>query len=246
MNLYLIDGNSYVYRAFYAIKGLTNSKGFPTNAIYGFTTMLLKIIREKKPEAIVVCFDSPGLTERHRIFQDYKAHRPEMPSELVQQLPDIRKVISAFRIKIFELAGYEADDIIGTLAKDAAAQGTEVFIVTADKDMLQLVDEHIKIYDPMKDRVLDEAYVREKFGAGPERVTEFMALTGDASDNIPGIKGVGEKTAKELLSSFESLEDLLEHPEKIKKERLRKMVSESKDIVRLSQEIGDDRSGSPC
>ena len=237
MNLYLIDGNSYVYRAFYAIKALTNSRGLPTNAIYGFTTMLLKIIREKKPDALVVCFDSPVPTERHRIFLDYKAHRPETPPELVQQLPHIRKVISAFRIKIFELAGYEADDIIGTLAKDSAAQGTEVFIVTADKDMLQLVDEHIKIYDPMKDRILDESYVREKFGAGPERVTEFMALTGDASDNIPGIKGVGEKTAKELLSSFESLDDLLEHPEKIKKERLRKMVSESKDIVRLSKKL---------
>ncbi len=237
MNLYLIDGNSYVYRAFYAIKGLTNSKGFPTNAIYGFTTMLLKIIREKKPEAIAVCFDSPGLTERHRIFQDYKAHRPEMPSDLVQQLPDIRKVISAFNIKIFELAGYEADDIIGTIARDAAAKGAEVFIVTADKDMLQLVDEQIKIYDPMKDRVLDAAYVREKFGVGPERVTEFMALTGDASDNIPGIKGVGEKTAKELLSSFESIGDLLEHPEKIKREKLRKMVSDNKDIVLLSQKL---------
>lgn len=237
MNLYLIDGNSYVYRAFYAIKGLTNSKGFPTNAIYGFTTMLLKIIREKKPEAIVVCFDSPGLTERHRIFQDYKAHRSEMPSELVQQLPDIRKVISAFNIKIFELTGYEADDIIGTIARDAAAKGTEVFIVTADKDMLQLVDELIKVYDPMKDRILDAAYVKEKFGVGPERVTEFMALTGDASDNIPGIKGIGEKTARELLSSFESIGDLLEHPGKIKRERLRKMVSDNKDIVRLSQKL---------
>jgi len=237
MNLYLIDGNSYVYRAFYAIKGLTNSKGFPTNAIYGFTTMLLKIIREKSPDALVVSFDSPVPTERHRIFQDYKAHRPETPSELVLQLPHIRKVVSAFRIKIFELGGYEADDIIGTLAKDAAAQGTEVFIVTADKDMLQLVDERIKIYDPMKDRVLDEAYVREKFGVGPERVTEFMALTGDASDNIPGIKGVGEKTAKELLSSFDSIEDLLEHPEKIKREKLRKMVSDNKEFVRLSQKL---------
>ncbi|PKL52301.1 MAG: DNA polymerase I [Nitrospira bacterium HGW-Nitrospira-1] len=237
MNLYLIDGNSYVYRAFYAIKGLTNSKGFPTNAIYGFTTMLLKIIREKKPEAIVVCFDSPGLTERHRIFRDYKAHRPETPSELVQQLPDIRKVISAFNIKIFELAGYEADDIIGTIAKDAAQKKAEVFIVTADKDMLQLVDEHIKIYDPLKDRILDADYVREKFGVGPERVTEFMALTGDASDNIPGIKGVGEKTAGELLSSFDSLEDLLEHPEKIKREKLRALVSDNKDIVRLSRKL---------
>ena len=237
MDLYLIDGNSYVYRAFYAIKGLTNSKGFPTNAIYGFTTMLLKIIREKKPEAIAVCFDSPGLTERHRMFQDYKAQRPEMPSELVQQLPDIRKVIAAFNIKIFELAGYEADDIIGTIARDAAAKGAKVFIVTADKDMLQLVGKQVNIYDPMKDRVLDEPYVREKFGVGPERVTEFMALTGDASDNIPGIRGVGEKTAKELLSSFESLDDLLDHTEKIKREKLRKMVSDNKDVVLLSQKL---------
>ncbi len=237
MNLYLIDGNSYVYRAFYAIKGLTNSKGFPTNAIYGFTTMLLKILREKKPDAIAVAFDSPAVTERHRIFEDYKAHRPETPSELVQQLPSIRKIISAFQINTFELAGYEADDIIGTLAKDAAASGNEVFIVTADKDMLQLVDEHIKIYDPIKDKVLDDAYVREKFGVGPERVTEFMALTGDATDNIPGIRGVGEKTARELLSSFDSLEDLLAHPEKIKREKLRQMVSENKDIVRLSRQL---------
>jgi DNA polymerase I len=237
MDLYLIDGNSYVYRAFYAIKGLTNSSGFPTNAIYGFTNMLLKIIREKKPDAVVVSFDSPVLTERHRLFQDYKAHRPETPPELVQQLPFIRKVISAFRIKIFEMAGYEADDIIGTVAKDAAAQGWTVFIVTADKDMLQLVDERIKIYDPMKDRVLGEDYVKEKFGVGPERVTEFMALTGDVSDNIPGLRGVGEKTAKELLSGFESIEDLLGHPERIKKERIRKIVSENKEVVRLSQKL---------
>jgi len=237
MDLYLIDGNSYVYRAFYAIKGLSNSKGFPTNAIYGFTTMLLKILREKKPDAIAVSFDSPVLTERHRIFPDYKAHRPETPSELVQQLPDIRKITSAFRIMIFELPGYEADDIIGTIAKDAASKGAEVYIVTADKDMLQLVDERIKIYDPMKDRVLDSAYVKEKFGVGPERVTEYMALTGDATDNIPGIKGVGEKTAKELLSSADSLEELLEHPEKIQREKLRNMFSANKDIVRLSQKL---------
>ena len=243
MNLYLIDGNSYVYRAFYAIKTLTNSKGVPTNAIYGFTTMLLKILREKKPDALAIAFDSPAPTERHRIFQAYKAHRPETPSALLQQLPEIRKVISAFRIKTFELAGYEADDIIGTIAKDTASKGAKVFIVTADKDMLQLVDEQIKIYDPMKDRVLDTAYVREKFGVGPERLTEYMALTGDASDNIPGIKGVGEKTAKELLSCFDSIGDLLEHPEKIKREKLRKMVSDNKDLVLLSQKLATiDRS----
>ena len=237
MDLYLIDGNSYVYRAFYAIKGLTNSKGFPTNAAFGFTNMLLKILREKGPDGLAVCFDSPARTERHELFEDYKAHRPEAPSELVVQLPYIRKIISAFRIRTFEVPGYEADDLIGTIAKRAAGEGNRVFIVTADKDMLQLVDENIKIYDPMKERVLDRDYVREKFGVGPGRVTEFMALTGDAVDNIPGIKGVGEKTAKELLAHFESIEDLLEHPERIKKERLREMVSSSKEIVILSKRL---------
>lgn len=237
MALYLIDGNSYVYRAFYAIRGLTNSKGFPTNAIYGFTNMLLKIIKEKKPESLVVSFDTPAITERHKLFKEYKAHRPETPQELVQQLPYIRDMISAFNIKIFEIPGYEADDLIGTIAKKASLNGDKVFIVTADKDMLQLVDKNIKVYDAGKDKILDEEYVKEKFGVGPERMTEFMALTGDAADNIPGIKGIGEKTAKELLSEFSSLEDIFLHTEKIKKERLRTMITENKDIALLSQKL---------
>ncbi|MBI4684289.1 MAG: DNA polymerase I [Nitrospirae bacterium] len=239
MNLYLIDGNSYVYRAFYAIKGLTNSKGFPTNAIYGFTNTLLKIIREKKPDAVVVSFDTPAPTERHRIFEDYKAHRPETPNDLLKQLPHVREVIKAFNIKIFEVPGYEADDLIGTIAKRAAKEGVDVFIVTADKDMLQLVDENIKIYDPVKDRILDEKYVEEKFGVGPERVTEVMALTGDAVDNIPGIKGIGEKTARELLTTFKSLDEVLSHPEKIGKEKLRTLITENADIARLSQKLAE-------
>jgi len=237
MNLYLIDGNSYVYRAFYAIKGLTNSKGFPTNAIYGFTNTLLKIIREKKPDCVVVSFDSPELTERHRIFKEYKAQRPETPNELVQQLPHIREMIKAFHIRIFEVPGYEADDLIGTIAKESAEKGMDVFIVTADKDMLQLLDEKIKIYDPVKDRILDNEYVREKFGVGPDKVTEFMALTGDAADNIPGIKGIGEKTAKELLTTFNDLEEILTHTEKIKKEKLRSLITENADLARLSQKL---------
>ncbi len=237
MNLYLIDGNSYVYRAFYAIKGLTNSKGFPTNAIYGFTNTLLKIIREKKPDGVIVSFDSPELTERHRIFKDYKAQRPETPNELVQQLPHIREMIKAFNIMIFEVPGYEADDLLGTIAKESAKKGMDVFIVTADKDMLQLVNDKVKIYDPVKDRILDEDFVKEKFGVGPEKVTEFMALTGDAVDNIPGIKGIGEKTAKELLTTFKSLDEVLNHPEKIKKEKLRSLITEKADLARLSQKL---------
>src|SRR3990172_7894928 len=237
MNLFLIDGNSYVYRAFYAIKGLSNSKGFPTNAIYGFTNMLLKIIREKRPDGIVVSFDSPVPTERHRLFEAYKAHRPETPGDLVRQMPHIRRIISAFHIRIFEVPGYEADDLLATIAKKAAGNGANVFIVTADKDMLQVVDGGIRIYDPAKNRVLDSEYVRERFGVGPERIPEFMALTGDAVDNIPGIKGVGEKTAKELLTGVRDLEDLLIHPEAVKKEKLRNLVRESADVVRLSRSL---------
>ena len=243
MNLYLIDGNSYVYRAYYAIRDLSNSRGFPTNAIYGFTNMLLKIIREKKPDGIVVSFDSPVPTERHKIYEEYKAQRPETPGDLVRQLPYIRKIIAAFNIKIFEIPGYEADDILGTIAQKGASEGLDVFIVTGDKDMLQIVNEKIKVYDPMKDKVFDQQYVTEKFGLKPERIPEFMALTGDAVDNIPGIKGVGEKTARELLTQFHNLEHMLNNPTKIKKEKLRHLVAESADVVRLSQKLATlDRS----
>ncbi len=237
MKLYLIDGNSYVYRAYYAIRELSNSKGFPTNAIFGFTNMLLKIIREKKPDEIAISFDSPVPTERHRLFIEYKANRPEAPSDLIQQLPHIRRIISALKIKTFEIPGYEADDIIGTIAKKAATSGKEVYIVTGDKDMLQLVDDRIKIYDPMKDRVLDRSYTIERYGVPPERVPEFMALTGDAIDNIPGVKGIGEKTAKELLQQFRSLEELLKYPEKIRKEKIRKLISENNNIITLSLQL---------
>ena len=237
MNLYLIDGNSYVYRAFYAIRDLSNSKGFPTNAIYGFTTMLMKIIREKKPDGIVVSFDSPVPTERHRLYEAYKAHRPETPADLIKQVPYIKKIISAFNIAIFEMPGYEADDILGTIAEKAASEGMDVFIVTGDKDMLQLINDKVKVYDPMKERVFDEEFVREKFGIGPERITEFMALTGDSADNIPGIKGIGEKTARELLTEFKSLEDLLENTGRIKKEKLRALVSGGVDLARLSWKL---------
>lgn len=245
MNLYLIDGNSYVYRAFYAIKGLTNSKGLPTNAIYGFTNMLMKIIKDKKPDSIVVSFDSPVPTERHRLFEAYKAHRPETPSELVLQFPYVRKVVSAFNIKTFEVPGYEADDILCTIARKASENGADVFIVTADKDMLQIVNDRIKVYDPVKDRFLGRDYVIEKFGVGPERVTDFMGLAGDSADNIPGIKGVGEKTARELLMNFKDLDELLDHPEMIKKERLRALIEENSDIARLSKRLATINTSVP-
>lgn len=237
MTLYLIDGNSYVYRAFYAIRGLQNSRGFPTNAIYGFTNMLLKIFREKKPDGLAIIFDSPVPTERHRLFEAYKAKRPETPGDLLRQLPYIRKVIEAFNIKVFEIPGYEADDILCTIAKKASERGIDVFIVTADKDMLQIVNQRINIYDPMKDKILDSQSVIERFGVTPDRIPELMALAGDPVDNIPGVKGIGEKTALELLKEFGSLDELLEHPERIKRERLRNLIMENIDTIKLSRAL---------
>ncbi|MCL5062599.1 MAG: hypothetical protein M1443_05245 [Nitrospirae bacterium] len=235
MNLYLIDGNSYFYRAYHAIRGLTNSKGFPTNAIYGFTNMILKIIREKKPDAVAIAFDSPVPTERHRIYEEYKAQRPETPDDLVVQIPHIKEIIKAFNMPAFEMPGYEADDIICTIAKKAASQGVSVFILSGDKDMMQVVGNGIKIYDPMKDVIIDENYVMERFGLPPERITEAMALTGDAIDNIPGVKGIGEKTAKELLSKTGSLDELINHPERIESERIRKMITDNIENIKLSK-----------
>lgn len=237
MNLYLIDGNSYLYRAFYAIRGLQNSKGFPTNAIYGFTNMLLKIIREKKPDCLAVSFDSPVPTDRHRLFEAYKAQRPETPGDLIRQIPYVRKIIDAFNIKIFEISGYEADDILCTIAKKASEKGVDVFIVTADKDMLQVINKRIKIYDPVKDRILDSEYVRDRFGILPERIPELMALAGDSVDNIPGVKGIGEKTARDLLMEFVNLDDLLQQTERIKKERLRNLIRDNIDLIKLSREL---------
>lgn len=245
MDLYLIDGNSYLYRAYYAIRMLSSSKGLPTNAIYGFTNMLLKIIKEKKPDRLLISFDSPVPTKRHKIYEAYKAHRPEAPSDLIEQIPYVRKIVSAFNIKTFELPGYEADDILGTIAKKAAAKGLDVYIVTADKDMLQLVDEKIKIYDPMKDKIFDKNFIIERFGIEPERIPEFMALTGDSVDNIPGIKGIGEKTAKELLSKFDSIEDLLQNTYRIDKEKLRLLISKNADIVRLSKKLATLDTSAP-
>jgi len=236
MKLFLIDGSSYFYRAYHAIKSLSNSKGLPTNAIYGFTNMLLKLVKEKKPEAIAVVFDSPVPTERHRIYEKYKAQRPETPNDLVIQIPHIKEVIKSFNIASFEMPGYEADDIICTIAKKAASQNIDVFILSGDKDMMQVVGNGIKIYDPMKDAIIDEDAVKDRFGVAPERIPEIMAITGDAVDNIPGVKGIGEKTAKELLADI-CLDEIIVHPEKIKNERIRKMIAENIENIKLSRTL---------
>jgi len=231
--LYLIDGSSYIYRAFYAIKGLTNSKGFPTNAIYGFTNMLLKVLREKNPDYIGVVFDTPEPTVRHISYEEYKAHRPKMPQELQVQIPYIKDTVNAFNIPTIEIPSYEADDVIGTIAKRAESEGIDVYIVTADKDIFQILSPRIKAYDSMRDKITEEKDVMDRFGVEPERIPEIMALMGDTSDNIPGVPGVGEKTAVELLREFGNLQSLLENYSQVKKPELRSSISKNIENIRL-------------
>jgi len=196
--LFLIDGSGLIFRAYYAIRHLNNSQGHPTNATYGFVTMLNKVMREHAPTHLAVAFDSKEKTFRHEIYEQYKANRPAPPEDLVPQFGDIHKVVEAMNIPMLLMPGYEADDIIGTMAKKGVEAGfDEVVVVTSDKDLCQVVGEKVRLLDTKKDEWTDVARVRERFGAGPERVTDFLALCGDSSDNIPGAPGVGEKTARQ-------------------------------------------------
>lgn len=235
MKLFLIDSNSYIYRFYHAIKGLSTSKGLPTNGLYGFTGMLLKLLRESSADAIVAVFDRPEPTHRHATFADYKANRPSMPEDLSVQLPILKDIIRALGIEILEIPGFEADDIIGTLAKRAAQAGWEVYILSTDKDMLQLVDDRVSIYDYHKDQYLNRQYVLERFGVEPSKIPDIMALTGDSIDNIPGVKGIGEKKAKELIQKSGSVEALISDLDKVKNEKLKGLIRENVELIRLSK-----------
>ena len=235
--LFLIDGSNYVYRAYYAIRVLSNSKGFPTNAIYGFTNMLMKLCREYAPVYIAVVFDAKGPTFRHEAFEDYKANRKAMPDDLIPQIPYIKDIVRGFSIPVIEMEGMEADDIIGTLVMSWASEELEAVIVSGDKDMMQLVSDHAVMIDTMKDKTYDIEGVKEKFGVGPDRVIDILGLAGDASDNIPGVPGIGEKTALKLVGEFGSIEDLLENVDRVKNTRARNKLKEYADQARLSREL---------
>jgi DNA polymerase-1 len=235
--LYLIDGNSYVYRAFYAIRGLTSSSGVPTNAVFGFTNMIFKILKDKNPDYFGIVFDTPGPTHRHEAYEDYKAHRPSMPDDLSPQFPMIKEIVRAFNIFTVEKEGYEADDLLGTIAKQAESEGVDVYIVTGDKDMCQAVSQKIRLYDSMKEKVTEEKDVVERFGVKPSQFPEVIALMGDASDNIPGAPGIGEKTAVKLLKEFGNLEEIIGNYDRIKNTRAKNAVAENIDNIRLSKEL---------
>jgi DNA polymerase-1 len=237
----LIDGSNYIYRAFYAIPLLTNSKGFPTNAIYGFTNMLLKLMRDLKPDYIVMTFDLKGPTTRHGEFEDYKATRKPMPDDLIPQIPFIKEVVRGFSICVLEKQGTEADDIIGTLTVRANERGWRTAIISGDKDLMQLVDENVTMIDTMKDKIYDAAAVKEKFGVGPDKVVEILGLMGDTSDNIPGVPGIGPKTAQRLIEEYGSVEEVIKNAENLKNVKLRESFRQHAEQARLSRQLANIR-----
>jgi DNA polymerase-1 len=235
--LYLIDGNSLLYRSFFAIQRLSTSKGFPTNAVFGFISMLKKLIEKEKPHYLGIVFDTKGPTVRHKAYKDYKAHRKPMPEDLVVQIPVIKKIIKAFKIPMFEQENYEADDVLGSLAHKASSKKVLSVIVTTDKDLFQLVDKSTIVYNPAKEITLDERKVKEHFGVSPSQIVDVLALWGDPSDNIPGVPGIGEKTSKSLINQFGSLEKLLKNLDKIQKAPLKEKIKQNLDQLELSQQL---------
>ncbi len=241
--LFLIDGSSFCYRAFYAIRELSTSKGQPTNAVYGMVAMLRRLLDEETPEYLAVAFDLPGPTFRHERYEGYKEHRRPMPEALVDQLPQIREVLAAFRIPVFERQGYEADDVLGTIARRAEAHGLTVYLVTGDKDALQLVGERVKIYRPVKDghEILDDRTLSERWRIRPQQVVDVMALMGDEVDAIPGVPGIGEKTAVDLIQRFGSVERLVRHLAEEEKPEVRPAVARAirdhAEQMKMSREL---------
>ena len=241
--LFLIDGMAIAYRAYFAFinRPLINSKGLNTSAIFGFVNTLEKILSEERPEHIAVAFDTKEATFRHKRFAEYKATREKMPEDMIEQLPYLKRIVEAYRIPVLELPGWEADDIIGTLAKRAELEAIECFLVTPDKDFMQLVSDRVKIFRPGKTgetgEVIDIAGVREKFGVRPDQVVDVLGLMGDQSDNIPGVKGVGEKTAIPLIQEYGSIAGVYEHLDRIRKPALRRNLEEHRNMAMLSREL---------
>jgi DNA polymerase-1 len=219
--VFLIDGSSYIFRAFYAIPALNNAAGLPTNAIFGFTNILLKFLKQYKPEYVAVALDAGRVTFRNEMFAGYKGNRPEAPPDLIPQFPYFRKVLDALNLPLLEIPGYEADDIIATLCDRLSGRGCELVVVSSDKDLMQLVTNGVKLLDSAKDRWIGKDEVKEKFGVAPQQVIEVMGLMGDAVDNIPGVKGIGEKTASALIQQFQNLENLYDHLEELEQVKLR-------------------------
>jgi DNA polymerase-1 len=240
-HLYLVDGSGYIFRAYHRLPPLTDPAGTMVNAVYGFTTMLWKLIEElnkaEAPTHLAVIFDAGSHTFRNDMYDQYKAHRPPPPDDLIPQFPLIRDAVRAFSVPCIEQAGYEADDIIASYAVAAIGAGFDVSIVSSDKDLMQLVQPGLDLYDTMKNCRVNRADVIEKFGVPPEQLGEVLALMGDSVDNVPGVRGVGPKGAAELIVQFGTVEAMLERLDEVKRPKLREMLEASADMARLSREL---------
>jgi DNA polymerase-1 len=247
--VYLVDGSGQFHRAFHAIRGLATSKGLPTNATYGFTTMLRKLVEDERPEHVAVLFDPPGKTFRHEQYAEYKANRPKMDDDLAVQLPYIRRVCEALRMPVVEVPGFEADDVIATLAAQAVAQGHKVVVVSADKDLLQLVTGDVLVLNPGREGSgstrFDRKAVEEKWGVPPERIADVLALVGDSVDNVPGVPGIGDKGARDLVREYGSVESVLEHADEVKRAAYREGLKGHREEALLSKQLVTLRTDVP-
>lgn len=236
--LYLIDGSSYIFRAYFGVRqNLSTSKGLPTNALYGFVTMLQRVVRDECPDYLTVTFDSKEKTFRHEMYADYKANRDTPPEDLQKQFPYFERLVQAHNIHSIRIPGVEADDIIGTLARQGQQAGLKVVIVSGDKDMMQLIEPDVEMLDTMKNKRFGKKEVIEKFGVGPDKVIDVMGLMGDSSDNIPGVKGVGPKTAAELIQKFGSIENIYARIDEIDKKKLREKLETDRENAELSRKL---------
>ncbi len=235
--LYLVDGSGFIFRAFYGLPPMNRADGTPTNAVFGFCTMLMKLLDDTEADHVCVVFDTARKTFRNEIYAEYKAHRPPPPEELIPQFGLVREAVKAFNVASVELDGFEADDLIATYAREAAEQGAKVTIVSSDKDLMQLVNDRVTLYDAMKNKVIGAEQVVEKFGVPPEKVVEVQALAGDTSDNVPGVPGIGLKTAAQLIEEYSSLDGLLERAGEIKQPKRREKLIEFADAARISRQL---------
>ncbi|NJL29728.1 MAG: DNA polymerase I, partial [Thermoanaerobaculia bacterium] len=235
--VFLIDGYSNIFRAYYAIRDLSSSKGEPTNAVFGFLNMLRKLLRDEAPKYLGVAFDVSSDTHRRDQFADYKANRAPMPEDLRPQVPWIRKLLEAYKIPILEQHKYEADDVLGTLARKAVAAGFDVVLLSPDKDLMQLVDEHVFVYHTRREKLYDAKEVEAEWGVPPARVADVLALMGDSSDNVPGVPGIGRKGAEQLVREYGSVEQLLERAGEISRKAYREGLQEHREQALQSKEL---------
>jgi DNA polymerase-1 len=241
--LYLIDGSGYIFRAYYALRQLSTSKGQPTNAVFNFATMLLRILKEHEPTHLAIAFDVGGKTFRHELYDAYKANRSAPPEDLPPQIPLIHRLVDTFRIPKLMVPGVEADDVLATVAERAKQAGYDVVIITGDKDLMQLVDDQVTLLDEMRmsrghdGTRIGREQVKEKFGVGPEHVADILALAGDSSDNVPGVKGIGPKTATELVQQWGDLDNVLAHAHEVKSASRREKLIAEADLARLSKRL---------